>query len=212
MSDEKIFPILDALAAAYPEACCQLKYDNPFQLLIATILSAQSTDQKVNQVTAGLFKEYPSPEKMLELSPAELENRIKSIGLNKTKARNILETCRILTEKYQGKVPKTLAELQILPGVGRKTANVVLGNAFGIPAFPVDTHVFRVAKRLGIAQGKNPLETEKILTSIIPQNLWIDTHHRLIFHGRQVCNARNPQCSVCTLQKYCLSQSDRNTH
>lgn len=210
MSDEKIFPILDALAAAYPEACCQLKHENPFQLLVATILSAQSTDQKVNQVTASLFREYPSPEKMLELSQAELEGRIKSIGLNKTKARNILETCRILIEKYGGKVPSILAELQQLPGVGRKTANVVLGNAFGIPAFPVDTHVFRVAKRLGIAQGKTPLEIERILTSIIPQNLWIDTHHRLIFHGRQVCSARNPQCSACTLQQYCTSKPVKN--
>ena len=203
MCDTNSDKILKALAQAYPQAHCELIYSNPFELLIATMLSAQSTDQKVNQITPKLFQSYPTPSDMLRLSPSQLEDRIRSIGLYRTKARNILETCRILHEDYNGKVPATLDELTRLPGVGRKTANVVLANAFGIPAFAVDTHVLRLSNRLGLAQSKNPVEVEKSLTTLIPSELWIKTHHQLIFHGRRVCSARNPQCTQCVLRQYC---------
>ncbi|KUO64854.1 MAG: endonuclease III [Gracilibacter sp. BRH_c7a] len=204
-SEKKSSEILKLLAMAYPDAYCELTYKNPFELLIATILSAQATDQKVNQITSKLFPSYPTPADMLRLTPSQLEAKIKSIGLYRTKAHNILETCRILVEDYDGEVPKTLAELINLPGVGRKTANVVLANAFGVPAFPVDTHVLRVSNRLGLAQGKNPFEVENTLTALIPSELWIDTHHQLIFHGRRVCSAKNPQCGQCLLREYCPS-------
>lgn len=199
--------ILTILASAYPEATCELLYRNPFELLIATILSAQATDQKVNQITVGLFYSYPTPTAMLKLSPSQLEDKIRSIGLYRTKAKNILETCRQLIENHNSKVPNTLDELTKLPGVGRKTANVVLANAFGIPAFAVDTHVLRVSNRLGLAQSRSPVEVENMLTSSISSELWINTHHQLIFHGRRVCSARNPQCSQCVLRKYCTNPS-----
>lgn len=202
-SKKKAPKILELLAIAYPEVYCELIYKNPFELLIATILSAQATDQKVNLITAKLFISHPTPADMLELTPSQLESKIRSIGLYKTKAHNILETCRILVEDYDSKVPKTLDELIKLPGVGRKTANVVLANAFRVPAFAVDTHVLRVSNRLGLAHSKNPSEVEKALTALIPSELWIDTHHRLIFHGRRVCNARNPQCGECILREHC---------
>lgn len=203
MAEKKTSKVLELLTIAYPEVYCELIYKNPFELLIATILSAQATDQKVNQITAKLFLSCPTPADMLQLTPSQLEAKIRSIGLYKTKAHNILETCRILVEDYDGEVPKTLDELIKLPGVGRKTANVVLANAFRVPAFAVDTHVLRVSNRLGLAHSKNPSEVEKTLTALIPPELWIDTHHRLIFHGRRVCSARNPQCDECTLRKHC---------
>ena len=202
-SKKKAPKILELLAIAYPDPYCELIYKNPFELLIATILSAQATDQKVNQITAKLFPSYPTPADMLQLTPSQLEARIRSIGLYKTKAHNILETCRILVEEYGGEVPKTIEELVKLPGVGRKTANVVLANAFRVPAFAVDTHVLRVSNRLGLAYTKNPVEVEHTLTELIPSELWIDSHHRLIFHGRRVCSARNPNCGECLLTKYC---------
>lgn len=200
--------ILDLLGKTYPDAHCELDYENPFQLLIATILSAQTTDRKVNQVTRKLFKEYPTPQKMLELTPSELGDKIRTIGLFRTKAKNILETCRILSEEYQGEVPSSLPELIRMPGVGRKTASVVLANAFGIPAFPVDTHVLRVAKRLGFTKENDPQKVEKDLTALIPEELWIDSHHQFIFHGRRLCSARKAQCAICPLAIYCPTKGD----
>lgn len=205
MSKKKSDEIIQTLKLAYPQAYCELEYRNPFELLIATILSAQATDQKVNQITARLFPFFPTPVAMLELTPAQLEDKIKSIGLYKNKAKNILATCRILVEDHQGEVPHTLEDLTSLPGVGRKTANVVLANAFGIPAFPVDTHVLRLANRLGLAHSDKPLQVEDALTTIIPREEWIDTHHRLILHGRRVCSARSPHCTACMLREHCPS-------
>lgn len=203
MTVQNIDLLLDLLASTYPDAHCELNYKNPFELLIATILSAQTTDQKVNQITTELFSLYPSAQRMLELTPSELEIKIKSIGLFRTKAKNILVTCRILVNDYGGEVPSQLAELVKMPGVGRKTASVVLANAFKIPAFPVDTHVLRVSKRLGLTKENDPLKVEKDLTSLIPKNLWIDSHHRIISHGRRLCSARKPQCAKCPLAVCC---------
>jgi len=203
MLDTRTQSILQILAETYPDAYCELIFKDPFQLLIATMLSAQTTDQKVNEVTAELFRLYPTPQKMRTLTPSELENRIRKIGLFRTKARNILETCNQLVEKYQGIVPQDRDQLVEMPGVGRKTASVVLANAFGIPALAVDTHVLRVSNRLGLSDKNDPIKVEKDLTSIIPQELWIDTHHRLIFHGRRICHARKPQCGKCPLAAIC---------
>lgn len=201
--DDRINRIIAALEATYPDAYCELTHKNAFELLIATILSAQTTDQKVNSVTPALFAQCPTPYKMLELSPQELEARIKVIGLFRTKAKNILETCYLLVRDYDGNVPSTMSELVKLPGVGRKTASVVLANAFGVPAFPVDTHVLRLANRLGLAHGNDPLKIEKEITSFVPEQDWIALHHRLIFHGRRICHAKNPQCGICPLSQDC---------
>jgi len=208
VTNQRIETILQVLGETYPHAHCELNFNNPFQLLIATILSAQTTDQKVNEITAGLFAQYPTPAKMLELSPSELENKIRKIGLFRMKAKNILETCKILVEQYGGEVPPSMADLIRLPGVGRKTAGVVLANAFRIPALPVDTHVLRVANRLGLTDQDDPLKVEKDLTSVVPEELWIDIHHRLIFHGRRVCHARKPQCPGCSLAAYCPTSAN----
>lgn len=195
--------ILEGLQSLYPDAHCELNFETPFQLLIATILSAQCTDAKVNQVTRDLFRKYPTPADFLTLSQEELEQEIKSIGLYKSKSKNILETCRILCEKYNGEVPQTREELEALPGVGRKTANVVLSNAFGIPAIAVDTHVFRVSNRLGLAESDQVYETEQQLMKRIPKKQWSDAHHWLIWHGRRICHARSPRCSECILRPLC---------
>jgi endonuclease-3 len=208
MAVKNIEAILNLLASTYPHAHCELNYKNPFELLVATILSAQATDQKVNQITAKLFAQYPNPSKMLELTPSELENKIRSIGLFRTKAKNILATCKLLINDYDGEVPQTMDQLVKMPGVGRKTASVVLANAFGVPAFPVDTHVLRVAKRLGLTTENNPLKVEKDLTSLISEKLWIATHHRLIFHGRRLCSARKPQCNNCPLAIHCPTRGN----
>jgi len=203
MRKNKVHTILELLAEAYPEAKCDLNYQNPFQLLIATILSAQTTDQKVNKITAQLFAEYPTPQKLLKASISKLEKIINPIGLYRTKAKRILETCEILVKEYNGEVPSDIDKLTKLPGVGRKTANVVLANAFNIPAFPVDTHVKRVAKRLGLTNETDPEKVEKDLTNLIPLEYWIDTHHRLIYHGRKICLAKKPQCNNCPLNSNC---------
>jgi len=195
--------ILETLHRLYPDAHCELNYRTPFELLIATILSAQCTDKRVNEITAPLFERYNKPEHYLHLSQEEMEEHIKGLGLYKNKSRNILETCRILYEKYNGEVPRTHEELEALPGVGRKTANVVLSNAFGIPAIAVDTHVFRVANRLGLAESDSVDEVERQLMKRIPREKWSDAHHWLIWHGRRVCTARNPRCSECPLQPMC---------
>lgn len=195
--------IIEHLERMYPDAHCELNFSSPFQLLIATILSAQSTDRKVNQITERLFQKYSTPQEMLQLTQEELEQKIKEIGLYHNKAKNILATCRILVEEYQGNVPSLFEKLTELPGVGRKTANVVLSNAFGIPAFAVDTHVLRVSNRLGLAQGNNPDHVEEQLKSIIPEEKWIFAHHLLIWHGRRLCHAKRPKCLLCPLLPHC---------
>ncbi|WP_409177372.1 endonuclease III [Brevibacillus fortis] len=195
--------ILDNLQQLYPDAHCELNYTTPFELLIATILSAQCTDKRVNEITAPMFQQLNQPEHYLHLTQEEMEEHIKGLGLYKNKSKNILETCRILYEKYNSEVPQTHAELEALPGVGRKTANVVLSNAFGIPAIAVDTHVFRVGNRLGLANSDNVDEVERQLMKRIPKEKWTDAHHWLIWHGRRVCSSRNPQCGSCTLQSMC---------
>jgi endonuclease III len=195
--------ILDTLAEMYPDAHCELEYRNPFELLIATILSAQSTDRQVNIVTRELFKKFPTPHDYLNLTAEELAEHIRGLGLFRNKSKNILETCRILVEKYNGEVPREREKLEELPGVGRKTANVVLSNAFGVPALAVDTHVHRVSNRLALADSKDPLETERQLMKRVPRDEWSITHHRIIWHGRRVCSARNPKCGTCDLLPMC---------
>ncbi|MCS1352784.1 endonuclease III [Mechercharimyces sp. CAU 1602] len=195
--------ILDSLAQMYPDAHCELDYRNPFELLIATILSAQSTDRQVNKVTKTLFTKYPTPSAFCEVTDVEIAEEIKGLGLYRNKSKNILKTCRILVEDYNGEVPANRKKLEQLPGVGRKTANVVLSNAFDIPALAVDTHVLRVANRLALADSDSPLQTEKQLIRRIPRREWTDAHHRIIWHGRRVCSARKPKCSSCELLPYC---------
>lgn len=195
--------ILAILAKMYPDAYCELNYRNPFELLIATILSAQSTDRQVNIVTKPLFEKYPTPYDIAALTEEELAEEIRMLGLFRNKSKNILKTCQILVDEYNGEVPPNRAKLEALPGVGRKTANVVLSNAFGVPALAVDTHVQRVANRLALADSENVLETERQLMRKIPRAEWTDTHHRIIWHGRRVCSARNPKCSACDLLEFC---------
>lgn len=195
--------ILEILKEDYPDAKCELNHESPFQLLVATILSAQTTDKKVNEVTETLFRDYPDLDAFLNLSVEELEERIKQIGLYRSKAKNLIMMCNQLKEKFNGEVPKTMEEITSLAGAGRKTANVVLSNAFGVPSIAVDTHVFRVSNRLGMADSDNVLEVEKQLQKELPKKEWSLTHHLLIFHGRRCCIARNPKCEICNLTKYC---------
>lgn len=200
---EKIDLILDILKETYPDAACALNYGTPYELLVATILSAQCTDVRVNIITGELFKEYSTPEKMLELTEEELGEKIKSCGLYKNKSKNIIAATKMLAAEFGGIVPDTMEELLRLPGVGRKTANVVLANAFGKPAIAVDTHVFRVSNRLGIAKGKTPDEVEKGLMKAVPEEMWGHAHHLLIAHGRNLCAARKPRCGECPLAPFC---------
>lgn len=195
--------VLELLKQEYPDAKCELNYKTPFQLLVATILSAQTTDKKVNEVTKTLFEDYPDVESFSKITQEELENRIKVIGLYRNKTKNLLMMCKQLKENFNGEVPKTIEEISSLAGAGRKTANVVISNAFNIPAIAVDTHVFRVSNRIGVADGKNVLEVEKQLQKEIPKNLWSLTHHLIIFHGRRCCVAKSPKCSECVINKYC---------
>lgn len=195
--------ILDILKEDYPDAKCELNHESPFQLLVATILSAQTTDKKVNEVTETLFRDYPDLDSFLTLSVEELEERIKQIGLYRSKAKNLIMMCNQLKEKFNGEVPRTMEEITSLAGAGRKTANVVLSNAFGVPSIAVDTHVFRVSNRLGMADSDNVLEVEKQLQKELPKREWSLTHHLLIFHGRRCCIARNPKCEICNLTNYC---------
>lgn len=204
---KKVLKILNNL---YPDAGPQLNYSNPFELLIATILSAQCTDVQVNKVTKELFKKYKIPADYLNLTEEELGKIIKSCGFYKNKSKNILRTCRILINRYNGNVPNTREQLMELPGVGRKTANVVLSNAFGKNAIAVDTHVFRVSNRIGIADSNNVEDTEKDLMENIDENMWSKAHHLLIFHGRNICKARKPLCEECPLDSYCFYYRDLN--
>ncbi|MDD2498423.1 MAG: endonuclease III [Desulfitobacteriaceae bacterium] len=195
--------ILGILKNTYKDAKTALRFSSPFQLLVATILSAQTTDNQVNKITDILFQIFSEPQDFASLTPEELEPFIQSCGLYKNKAKNIVKAALLIVEKYDGVLPQTREELMKLPGVGRKTANVVLNNAFGIPALAVDTHVFRVAHRLGLSNGKNADETESHLVKIIPPKEWGAAHHWLIWHGRKICTAKNPKCPGCPLNNYC---------
>ena len=194
--------VLRALENEYPEAKAELRFSNPYEMLVATILSAQCTDRQVNRVTPAVFAKYPDAVAMASAEEAELYRMVKSCGF-KSKAGNIIAACRIIRDRYHGEVPSTLEELTDLPGVGRKTANVVLSNAFGIPAFAVDTHVFRVSNRIGLCRADSVEETEKQMTALIPKEKWGQAHHWLIWHGRRVCAARNPKCGECALNQWC---------
>lgn len=198
--------ILAELKRLYPDARPELNFTNPYETLIATILSAQCTDKRVNVVTERLFKVYKSPADLAALQPEELEPHIKECGIYRNKAKNIVATCRVICEQYGGEVPGDWDELVKLPGVGRKTANVVWSNAFGGDAIAVDTHVFRVSNRLGLADAGNVEKTEMQLQQVIPKAEWSTAHHWLIFHGRRVCTARAPKCDTCTLKELCKHQ------
>ncbi len=194
--------ILAELSRLYPQPRPELNFTNPYETLVATILSAQCTDKQVNKVTPAVFTAYPDALAMAAATPEELYPMVKSCGF-KTKATNIVMACRELVAKHGSQVPDTMEELTKLPGVGRKTANVVLANAFNIPAIAVDTHVFRVSNRLGLASAKTVEETERQLQKAIPKKDWRDAHHWLIFHGRRVCHAQRPDCEGCTLHALC---------
>ena len=195
--------IFERLRAANPHPTTELVYSNPFQLLVAVILSAQSTDVGVNKATRALFRKVKTPRAMLRLGEAGLKEYIKTIGLYNTKAANIIKACAILQEHYDGRVPEDRAALESLPGVGRKTANVVLNTAFGHPAIAVDTHIFRVANRTGIAPGKTVAEVEARLLRVVPEEFRQDAHHWLILHGRYTCLARKPRCGACVVFDLC---------
>jgi endonuclease III len=198
--------IVRGLKETYPEATCALNHGNPFELLVATILSAQCTDERVNIVTATLFRKYRTPEDYLNVETAELERDINSVTFFRNKSKSIQGMARLVIEKHQGRIPQTLEELIELPGVGRKTANVVLGTAFGIPTgVVVDTHVMRLSQRLGLTKHQTPEKIEIDLMQLLPKEEWIDFSHRLIWHGRRVCKARNPACEVCTIERLCPS-------
>lgn len=199
MDSQTVMEVLGELEKLYPQAGAELNFTNPFETVIATVLAAQCTDKRVNIVTAKLFPKYPDAKAMAQLTPEELELMIQECGLFHTKARNIVELCRILVAKYDGRVPDTMEELVQLPGVGRKTANVVLANAFGKPAFAVDTHVFRVSNRIGLAHASNVEQTERQLMEAVPRDRWSHTHHLLIWHGRRCCTARKPACERCPI-------------
>lgn len=210
LNNAQIRHCLDVMAKMYPEAHCELNHSNPFELVIAVALSAQCTDALVNKVTKNLFQKYKTPEDYLSVSLEELENDIRSIGLYRNKAKNIQKLSRMLIDEYNREVPRDRDELTNLPGVGRKTANVVVSVAYGIPAIAVDTHVERVSKRLGICRWKDSvLEVEKTLMKKVPREEWSDTHHRLIFFGRYHCKAQSPQCEKCPLLDLCREGKKR---
>ena len=202
-SAAEIEEILTTLEELYPNPETALEYDNNFQLLLAVILSAQTTDKQVNKVTKGLFKKFKEPEDFAKLSPEDLEPHLEGLGLYRNKSKYLVQTCRKLIEDYEGEVPEERKELMKLSGVGRKTANVVSSCAFGEDAIAVDTHVFRVSNRLGLADSEDVAEVEEQLMDILPQEKWSLAHHWLIFHGRETCKARNPRCVDCELQDYC---------
>ncbi len=200
----RAFEIIALLKRSYPDAHCALNYENPFQLLVATILSAQCTDERVNLVTPALFKKFPTPAKMAKATSGELEELIKSTGFYKNKARNLKSCAEKLVQKHKGEVPHNLEDLVELSGVGRKTANVVLGNAFGIASgVVVDTHVTRLSNRFGWVKGENAVQIEQVLNKMIPREDWILLPHLLISHGRAVCKARKPLCDKCFLESIC---------
>ena len=191
------------LAAANPHPTTELEYHSPFELLVAVMLSAQATDISVNAATRQLYPVANTPEAILELGEEKLREYIQRIGLYKTKAKHVIQTCRILVEQHEGAVPQTRVALEALPGVGRKTANVILNTAFGQPTIAVDTHIFRIANRIGLAPGKTVLEVEKKLLKVIPKEFMLDAHHWLILHGRYICRARQPKCAKCLIYDLC---------
>lgn len=209
METKEIQLVLDELANLYPQAEPALKFKTPYELLVAVVLSAQCTDERVNKVTAVLFQNYDTPQKMLTLSQEELERYIFSCGFYRNKAAHILSASRDIIEKFGGVVPSTLEDLRTLAGVGRKTANVVYAVGFGGDAIAVDTHVFRVSNRLGLAEGKTPDKVEDGLCAVIPKDTWSKAHHYLIYHGRRVCHSQKPDCENCTLKNLCKSYKNK---
>lgn len=196
--------VVRALGKDYPDATCALVHETPLQLLIATILSAQCTDERVNQVTRDLFQKYPTAAHLAKLPPARLEKAIQSTGFFRNKAKSIRACCQQLVEEHGGEVPREMDQLVALPGVGRKTANVVLGTAFGLATgVVVDTHVARISRRLGLTNEKNAEKIERDLMELLPKKEWIDFSHRMIHHGRRICKARKPACADCSMQRFC---------
>lgn len=200
----KVNEVLDILALEYPNPKSELDYDNTFNLLIAVVLSAQATDVSVNKVTPILFAAYPDAYSLARANREDVMEILKTIGLYRNKSKFIIEASKKIVADFQGKVPGTREELMTLPGVGRKTANVVLSNAFNVPSIAVDTHVFRVSNRIGLANAKNVFDTEKQLMENIDKDMWSKAHHLLIFHGRRICKARNPMCEECPVNELCL--------
>ena len=203
MNKKTVGEIVSLLAKEYPDAKPQLHFKNEYELLVAVILSAQCTDERVNKVTGELFKEYNTPEKMITLTVEELSKKILPCGLNNSKAKHIIEASKSIVNNYNGKVPSTFDELIKLPGVGRKTADVLISVAFNGDAIAVDTHVFRVSNRIGIVKEDTPYKTELALMKVIDKSLWSKSHHYLIFHGRRVCKARKPDCENCVIKNLC---------
>jgi endonuclease-3 len=204
---ERVQAILAKLDEAYPAATCALRHDNPFQLLISTILSAQCTDERVNQVTASLFPKYPTPQAFAYANPRELEKEIRPTGFFRNKTKSVMGASRKIVEEFAGQVPRTMEQMLTLPGVARKTANVVLGTAFGVASgVVVDTHVQRLAARLDLTRQTDPKKIEQDLMQVIPRDRWILFSHQLIWHGRKVCQARKPRCAECNLQPLCYSK------
>lgn len=200
---ERIGPVMQTLARLYPEAVTALTHENPLQLLVATILSAQCTDKRVNQITPALFARYWTVKDFAETDLQELEGFVKSTGFFRNKAKNIKACCVAIIARFGGEVPRTLDELVTLPGIGRKTANVVLGDAFDTPGITVDTHVGRLARRLGFTRARDPVKAERSLMTLIPESHWTAVSHQIILHGRQVCFARKPRCETCELNPLC---------
>ncbi len=203
MEKGKKSTLIRILRAEYPNAKCTLAYNSPLELLIATILAAQCTDARVNQVTASLFKKYPKTEDFANASQNELMEDIKSTGFYRNKAKNIINCCQKIINDYQGKIPSGMEKLTALPGVGRKTANVILGNAFDIPGVVVDTHVRRLSQRLGLTVNSDPTKIEFDLQKLIPEEEWVMFGHRIVEHGRKICQARRPKCDICRLASIC---------
>ena len=203
LSKQKVKRVIEELTAAYPDAGCALDYGTKYQLLVSVMLSAQTTDASVNKVTPALFEKAPDAAAMVRLSEDELQDIIRSIGLYKNKAKNLLAMSHQLLDRFGGHVPCTREELESLPGVGRKTANVVLAEGFGEQQIAVDTHVFRLANRIGLTDAKNVSETESGLQKAIPNDMWTLMHHCLIFHGRRCCHARGPNCESCPIRSVC---------
>lgn len=204
LSKKKIYESVSILEEMYPEADCELRFGSVFQLLVSVVLSAQTTDKSVNQVTQVLFEKHPDAESIAFMTEEELQTILKRIGMYRTKAKNVLMLARIIHEEYGGEVPGDYDKLIQLPGVGRKTANVVLANGFGEQRIAVDTHVFRVANRIGLVEEADVLKTELSLMKAIPKTKWVKMHHALIWHGRRVCDARRPLCGQCRLNGICL--------